>query len=157
MAINLTPHQALCKRGAHYLKSKLGCVFAVWELVATSSEQPDAIGWQAWRSWVIEVKLSRSDFHRDKKKHHRQDPNGGMGNSRYYLCPEGLIKPDELPAGWGLLYATDKRIYQVAPAIWRSLNESTAIAERNMLVSIMRRSFEKCQYLEAKIYHRKPR
>lgn len=27
-----------------------------------------------------------------------------MGDYRYYCCPKGLIKPEELPLGWGLLY-----------------------------------------------------
>lgn len=26
-----------------------------------------------------------------------------MGTKRYYCCPKGLLKKDELPEGWGLL------------------------------------------------------
>jgi len=36
-----------------------------------------------------------------------------MGNYRYYLCPEGLIQPDEVPAGWGLIWAGKRRSVSV--------------------------------------------
>lgn len=51
---------------------------------------------------------------------------------RWYLCPEGVIKPDELPEGLGLLYWDGKRIIpQVAPV--------TSIADMKILYSILRR------------------
>ncbi len=33
-----------------------------------------------------------------------------LGIQRFYVCPKGLIKPDEMPTGWGL-YWYDKRFY----------------------------------------------
>tara|TARA_R110002124_G_scaffold128157_23_gene288769 strand:- start:1066 stop:1338 length:273 start_codon:yes stop_codon:yes gene_type:complete len=35
---------------------------------------------------------------------------GGLGVYRFYLCPEGLIHPDELPPRWCLLYANGRTI-----------------------------------------------
>ncbi len=32
----------------------------------------------------------------------------GMGKYRWYICPKGLIKVEELPTHWGLLYVGDK-------------------------------------------------
>lgn len=70
---------------------------------ATHGEQPDVLGLTAYgRSIVVEVKVSRSDFHADKKKPWRQDPELGMGDQRVYLVPQGLLKVEEIPYGWQL-------------------------------------------------------
>jgi hypothetical protein len=53
---------------------------------------------------VVESKVSRSDFLADKKKPHRNGEVLGMGTFRYFICPEGMISPDELPEKWGLLW-----------------------------------------------------
>lgn len=52
---------------------------------------------------VCEVKVSRSDFLVDAKKPHRNGEVLGVGEHRFYFAPEGLIKVDELPKGWGLV------------------------------------------------------
>lgn len=83
-----------------------GCHVAVSECRSGwSGEIPDAIGFRAVGfedgSTVVECKTSRADFLADRKKAHRAA--GGMGNWRYFLAPEGLISPNELPEGWGLL------------------------------------------------------
>lgn len=36
-----------------------------------------------------------------------------MGRFRYYMCPEGMIEPAEVPAGWGLVYVAAKRTTRV--------------------------------------------
>lgn len=66
-------------------------------------EQPDAIGWRDGISLVVEVKASRSDFLADAKKPHRIDPADAVGDWRFYAAPAGVIKVEDLPAGWGLL------------------------------------------------------
>ena len=80
-----------------------------FKALADNGEQPDAIGWRGGISILIECKTSRSDFHADKRKNFRQNPHDGMGDWRFLLCPANLIAPDELPIGWGLLYATAKK------------------------------------------------
>ncbi len=75
------------------------------ELKSTSGEVPDVIGFNSWESTLIECKVSRSDFLCDKKKIHRAE---GMGNWRFYCCPKGLIKKEELPEKWGLIYVDEK-------------------------------------------------
>lgn len=66
-------------------------------------ERCDAILFDSNNSFMIETKISRSDFLADFKKEHRK--NGGLiGNYRYYACPAGLIKPEEIPEKWGLIY-----------------------------------------------------
>ena len=71
---------------------------------------PDVIGFYYEDSYLIEVKDSRADFLKDAEKPHRADPTQGMGKYRWYACPKGLIAPEEVPEGWGLLYITEKGI-----------------------------------------------
>lgn len=75
-------------------------------------EIPDAIGYRAgvWNegTTLVEVKVSRADFLADAKKPHRLHSALGIGTYRYYLAPEGLIKPEELPERWGLIEVTPK-------------------------------------------------
>lgn len=104
-------HADLCAVAVKWLKRANsaggpGCHVAVSECRSGwSGEVPDAIGFRASGfedgSVVIECKTSRSDFLADQKKPHRS--SGGLGNWRYFMAPEGLIMPDELPPGWGLL------------------------------------------------------
>lgn len=78
--------------------------FAFKELKSLSDEIPDVIAFNSWESILIECKASRSDFLSDKKKPHRKK---GMGNWRFYCCPTGMIKKEELPERWGLLYVNE--------------------------------------------------
>lgn len=106
-------HAQLCAIAAKWLRRPHsggghGCTFAFTECRSgTHGEAPDAIGFRAagWLdgSVVVECKVSRSDFLADAKKPHRREPGDGMGRWRYFLAPEGVVKPPELPAGWGLL------------------------------------------------------
>ncbi len=43
----------------------------------------------------------------------RAEPEKGMGDWRFYLCEPGVITVDDLPAGWGLLYAINGRVRKV--------------------------------------------
>jgi len=81
-----------------------GCQFALTETKAEFvAEIPDAIGFRYDDSVVIEVKVSRADFIKDKSKPHRLEPASGMGRFRYFMAPAGVIKAAELPDSWGLL------------------------------------------------------
>lgn len=83
-----------------------GCAFK--ELNSIAGEYADVIGFgSGGHSVLVEVKVSRSDFLADKKKPFRKNPSMGMGSERYYCCPNGMIKPTELPEGWGLIYVTN--------------------------------------------------
>jgi hypothetical protein len=73
------------------------------EFYTHNTELPDVFGYKD-HSVVVECKISRSDFLADKKKPFRINPKEGMGDYRYYCCPKGMIRKEELPKGWGLLY-----------------------------------------------------
>ena len=102
MAIQRLTHHDLVERAATGLRNTRHCSVVLTELV-TSSEVPDAIGWRlGCVSILIECKTSRSDFHADKHKSVRKH-NCGMGQRKYYMVPDGLVLPDEVPKGWGLI------------------------------------------------------
>ena len=86
----------------------VGCMVAVDEITTwATQERCDAVGFHHGLCIVVEVKISRGDFLRDRKKQHRQEGKG-MGQWRYYMTPPGLLRPEELPAGWGLVEVAGK-------------------------------------------------
>lgn len=97
-------HSDLVKHAERWLMKTKGCPFALTELVTGAFEIPDAIGWRAGYSVLVECKASRADFLSDAKKIHRQHPGQGMGAFRFYMCPSGLIQPEEIPDKWGLVW-----------------------------------------------------
>lgn len=108
------PHRELCEVGAKFLKRSSsanghGCHYAIVE-PSCYGENPDVFGVRhgqgGWDSgtFLLEAKVSRSDFLADKKKPHRINPETGVGKWRYYICPTGLIQPHEVPDKWGLIY-----------------------------------------------------
>ena len=114
--IDFSKHKRLVEIGAKFLKSKMGCRFVLKEFVAAyCRENPDVIGWTGSRSFVVECKTSRQDFKNDSKKIFRNPKykHLAMGNFIYYMCPVGLIKPNELPKGFGLIYVFDNDKYKV--------------------------------------------
>ena len=67
--------------------------------------------------YEIEVKVSREDFKADFKKHRKHQIladktdryNDRRPNRFIYACPEGMIKPKELPPYAGLVYVPEDR------------------------------------------------
>lgn len=105
-------HSELCKLALNWLKRPAsrgghGCKVAIDECsTGWDGEIPDALGYRfagnAMDGTVlVECKVSRSDFLADKNKPHRH--TRGVGNWRYYMAPEGIISPAELPDRWGLV------------------------------------------------------
>ena len=147
MTSNIT-HSELVEIGRNFLLKNLKYGIVTTELSTAARETPDIFGLRSYYSIVIECKVSRADFLKDKKKPFRQFPEQGMGNFRLFLCPDGLILKEELPQKWGLLYWTGKRIKKiVCPAgnAWdytgRDLMfiEKNHIAEYQFMVSLLRR------------------
>lgn len=143
-------HLELVEVAERWLIKAKGCGFALKELVsANNCESPDAIGFRSGISILVEAKTSRSDFHADKKKIFRRCPYMGMGAFRFFICPTGIIKPEDLPPKWGLLWVNDKGKVrqQVGPKgnIWGCNQKEYFHSERciksewNMMSSALRR------------------
>jgi len=137
-------HNEIVQRTAKWLKRHHAnivvpnCPTVVTELTTATmtGEIPDVIGFNSHSSVLCEVKTSRSDFLRDKKKVFRHNPEMGMGEYRYYVCPHGLIKEMDLPKDWGLLYVKRKKIEIIKKSERHECNHRS---ERTLLLSVIRR------------------
>jgi len=127
-------HDDVVKKASAWLRKK--CPVVVTE-IASSPEQPDALGWRSWDPILIECKASRGDFLSDKKKWFRKKPNMGLGKFRYYMAPEGVIKADEVPEGWGLLEIRGNRVFEVVKAV--EFDKYRRHGEVGILLSLLQR------------------
>lgn len=131
-------HDKLVERGTRWVRSR--CTIVAPELRTLCGECPDVYGYgYQCSSIVVECKASRADFLRDAKKEFRIEPEKGLGERRYYMCPPGMIRPDELPDMWGLLYCHHRRIEVVRNALPQPFSIKK---ERWVLASILRRTIE---------------
>ncbi len=143
--IDNSRHCELVKISAKWLK-KYGCSVIMSELrTLGANEIPDAIGWRETVSILIECKTSREDYLTDLDKSFRKNPESGMGNHRFYLCPEGVIKPEELPENWGLLYVIGKRVKIIKgndknTQWYLKPFKSNIEAEKSLLLSFLRKN-----------------
>jgi hypothetical protein len=136
--------------------------------IASCDEIPDAIGFATNRSAVVEVKCSKSDFHRDRKKYkyfqcsdgHRiwikaplrqrkqaeeegapiaNAPN--MGTQRWFLSEPGIVTAEmvaEYCPDHGLLHICGKVVKRVVPAPMRSPSDVDLAGEAKYLQYALR-------------------
>jgi hypothetical protein len=132
-------HAQLVERAVRWLRG-YRCGVVLSEQACVSGEMPDAIGWkQANHSVLVECKVTRADFLADRGKPFRQKPEQGVGGERFYLTPSALVKPEELPAGWGLLELRRTRV-EMVQASARNLRSATGLHyEMNLLLASLRR------------------
>jgi len=141
-------HDMLVKLGSNWCK-RFGCSFVLPELKSCNctGEIPDIFAFKSGYSMMIECKTSRADFLADKKKAFRINPELGMGQFRILLCPEGVIKPEDLKGiyeNWFLLtVGQNKKIKLVVFPDSNYLNnpvhECNLMAERALMASALRR------------------
>ena len=138
-------HYQLCLEGAKWLKKRKNHEYleTPWKYIAVElcvygCENPDIWAFNGWSTIIVEVKTSRQDFFNDPKKWWNQPGHENCigGNYRYYLTPKGLLKPDDLPGGVGLLEYDGKNIERVHKAFRHDVSNH---ADRIILASILRR------------------
>ena len=136
--INQMTHKQAVKRMVLWLKNSQRCAVVICERsVVYVTEQPDVIGWHSnGETILIEVKVSRADFQADKQKSFRRFEDMGVGDLRYFAAPKGVLLPEDMPDGWGLLEIRDYQVRQRAEPIRKNANKA---AEVCMLVSSIRR------------------
>jgi hypothetical protein len=136
---SLVTHAKLVSLAVQWLR-RYRCGVVLSEQACVSGEMPDAIGWKnACHSVLVESKASRADFLADRDKSFRRTPEIGVGSERYYLAPRGLIRVEELPAGWGLLEVSGREMERVKTS---AKNLRSAIGfqyEMNLLLASLRR------------------
>jgi hypothetical protein len=134
-------HSRLVARATAWLRRN-GFRVALPELyTAATGEIPDAWGLASGgTSCLIECKVSRADFLRDKEKYFRRRPEAGMGNLRYYMAPAGLIKLIDLPEGWGLLAVHGRIIRRESgEPTYRTFGGNTDKADKALMYAVLRR------------------
>ena len=127
--------------------NKRGVYLTFAELCTSNIENPDVIGFHSGDSVMIECKASRADFLSDKRKWFRQRPEQGMGDYRIYFCSPGIIKVEDLPEGWALVYWDGKRAKNIHGIKGYRMNQwmdrkpfvGYKKAEMNVMYSALRR------------------
>lgn len=150
-------HDQLVKRAKHWLANTMGCRLVLSELHAPRiREVPDAMGWNARSSILIECKTNRADFHADKNKTFRARPRYGMGEYRYYLAPPGVITAEDLPKNWGLLVVYPKLIRVLVNPVRYDLSLLSLKYERAILESACYRLLYSCKLLKPVCIYDRP-
>jgi hypothetical protein len=132
-------HSQLVAKAVRWLRT-YRCGVVLSEQACVSGEMPDAIGWKrACHSVLVECKVTRADFLADRAKPFRLKPQHGVGCERFYLAPAGMIRREELPAGWGLLEFRGGRI-EVAVESVKNLRSAAGFRyEMSLLLASLRR------------------
>ena len=132
-------HAQLVDMAVKWLRS-YGCGVVLSEQACASGEMPDAIGLKRpCHSVVVECKITRGDFLADRSKPFREKPEIGVGCERFYLAPVGLIRPEELLAGWGLLESRGRKV-EVVHASEKNMRGGKGFRyEMNLLLASLRR------------------
>ena len=132
-------HAQLVQKAVVWLRS-YRCGVILSEQACLSGEMPDAIGWKrACHSVLVECKVSRADFLADGDKPFRQKPAMGLGCERFYLTPAAVLRPEELPVGWGLLECHNRKIKLLHPAARNHRSAAGFRYEMNLLLASLRR------------------
>lgn len=140
-------HQDLVSKAAKWSASQ-GCVVVTTEVGSWyNREIPDALGWKVspsvW-STTIECKVSRSDFLVDAKKWGRTAKKS-VGRERWYLTPPGLLDPQEVPDGWGLLEISGRGLeVRRYASTWAFKDVIDYESELAILLSVCRRLGRVC-------------
>ena len=132
-------HALLVSKAVEWLR-RYRCGVVLSEQACVSGEMPDAIGWKrACHSVLIECKVSRADFLADRTKPFRQKSELGVGCERFYLAPRGLVRGEELPAGWGLLEFHNRQVEMIRRSRKKLRSGEGFGCEMNLLLASLRR------------------
>lgn len=102
-------HKALKRLALHWLKERVVDLVANEVKFKNTKSIADAVGINLKRKEIriIEVKATKEDFKRDHKLFDEQNTYYNHAHYSYLMCPEGIIKKEEVPEGYGLLWVDD--------------------------------------------------
>ena len=132
-------HAQLVEKAVRWLRH-YRCGVVLSEQACVSGEMPDALGWKgACHSVLVECKVTRADFLADCAKPFRLKPEQGVGSERFYLTTAGIVRREELPAGWGLLEIRGRGVEMTHPSA-KNLRTATGFRyEMNLLLASLAR------------------
>lgn len=84
----------------------------------------------------FEIKVSRSDWLRELKKSGKSVPVARFCDRWYVVAPDGIVKREELPRGWGLIVGKDDAL---RVAVQPPVNEEAKDVTRSFMASMLRR------------------
>jgi len=137
--MNKWTHKELVEKAVNWAKGRHGIVL---QEKGGMFENPDVMAFSWGYSTLIEVKVSRADFHRAKKKTPRAFDYLCMRNYRIYCVPRGLLAEDDIPETWGLLEVYPSgyirlrtNLYRMREGAiwWHFLSKKALLSERRML------------------------
>lgn len=134
-------HGDLVERAVRWLRNRHSCAVVFAEMTTAVSETPDVIGWHLATSHVVECKVSRADFLRDRTKIHVRAKRS-MGHFRWYLAPAGILRAEDLAPEYGLAevraFGSTSRVHIVRDA--RPREDRDPRTEIQLLVSAVQRA-----------------
>lgn len=130
----MSTHAELVGAASRWLQKK--CAVIITE-IATTGEEPDALGWHGTHSTLVECKAGLSDFYSDRQKPFRRDPARGIGCRRYFMTPVGLVSVEKLPVGWGLLEFDGEKVKRIKESEYFA--DTDTRQEIRILLSTLRR------------------
>jgi hypothetical protein len=114
------------------------CRYAFPETVTYYRNTLDVYGFGNYGYSMIEVKTSHADFLKDQKKDYIKNKIP-IANFNWYFCPKNIIKENELPQDYGLVYyVTSKKECQIIKQPKRIDKIETYCSSR-IIASILRR------------------
>ncbi|MNJ90018.1 hypothetical protein D3C87_76090 [compost metagenome] len=105
-------HKNLKKLALYFLKQKVTDLVANEVEFANAWSVADAVGLNLKRREVrvIEVKATKGDFTRDTKLFGDKTSYFYHAHYSYIMCPENVIKPEEVPYGYGLIWVDENDV-----------------------------------------------
>jgi len=97
---------------------------------------------------AYEIKASRSDFNREMNKPDKRKNAEKLADECYFVCPHGLLSPEEMPEGWGLLVMNKGGLRMVKRATQRRV-ENLPIS---FVMSLARRTSDPPSTLPASVW-----
>lgn len=85
-----------------------------------------------------EIKISKSDFHREIKKPQKRKSFREMSNEFYFIAPAGIIDAEKVPTDCGLIEVTPEgKLIKVVDSPWLESNP-----DWNIVAALVRRALE---------------
>ena len=127
-------HADLVVRAVSWLRGRHNCPVVFAEMATRVPMTMDALGFtRAGICHAVECKRTRSDFHADRKKVGHRCRGMMPGDLRWYLTPPALLRPDDLPDGWGLAEVHARRVVVVVEAS----RQDRSLTDRRVDVEIL--------------------
>ena len=108
-------------------------------VMSDTEQRIDAWAMDTWASReavAFEVKVSRSDWLRELKKPEKREAAMRRSERFYFAAPAGLVRPEEIPEGCGLVEVGDRLRWTV-----RAPKRQRAEFDREFVAMILRRQY----------------